>query len=96
MNPIQPPLFECLTIDPLSFFQFVIPRMTANLQDDIQLSDLSFEVTGKRSQSGELKLIGVNFGSVGMIAIPIDFMAYDGENLLHSIFQSININLQRR
>ena len=62
-------------------------------RDEIQLYELSFGITGKMGQGGNLTLKNACCYRIDLIAIPIKSQKRAGDDVLNLIFLNINANL---
>ena len=76
-------------------FQIVLPGTAAKMRDSIEISDLSFEVTGKRHKAGKVKLLSIKSYAAEVIATPLFPLACVGDCALSAVFQSVNAKLKR-
>ena len=77
-------------------FVAVLPSLTQRIiyRDEIQLYELSFGITGKMSQAGNLTLKNACCYRTDVIAIPIKSQKRVGDDMLNLIFQNINAKLE--
>ena len=89
--------YRCSKIDKLIYVSFqtggILTAHTIKLQEELQLSKLSFELRGYKNQVGKIRFTNFESYSAEVVAIPVNSTDLTALNILLLIFQKINAKL---